>query len=348
MSKEFLQEQQYIVDEWVNKMGLRTEGAFRLSGGINNKVYAIGRNKEFVIKLFADAKGNEQDRMKAEVEFLLYASEVAPDYTPIVKDFNKELRCIVMERIRGESFAPNESLPQSAVNDAYHFFQLLNANTESAIEKITMNAAEGFQSISEHLHNIEERIDRLACDEINGSIRRNAQAALDRVRSEFEIVKKKTGRNLTKGLVRDGIDKSERCISPGDFGFHNALRTKDGTKFIDFEFAGWDDPAKTIVDFYLQPKISTRISTRSLAVCIPKSRRREVQERCVALLPVLEVKWKCIILSVLDKVRQSRLIEAKPDLDIDELIRERLKLAYEYSESMRDSSDVFANHFLER
>ena len=39
-------------------------------------------------------------------------------------------------------------------------------------------------------------------------------------------------------------------ISPSDFGFHNALRTNTGPVFFDFEFSGWDDPAKTIIDFF--------------------------------------------------------------------------------------------------
>lgn len=343
MSKDSPQEQEYLAVTWANAMGFRTDDAIRLPGGVNNKVFAIGRNKEFVIKRFADAKGNESDRMKAEVDFLLYAAEVAPGYTPIVKNVDQELRCVVMERIRGKPFSASEGIPQIAVNDACRFFQLLNAGDSSASEKVTMNATEGFLSISEHILNIEERISRLACDEINCSIRSNAQAALEKLRAEFEIVKKDTARDLAKGLVRDKIDMRERCISPGDFGFHNALQTRDGAKFFDFEFAGWDDPAKTIVDFYLQPKISTRMSKPSLAMCMPESGRRQVQERCVALLPVLAVKWKCIILSILDKDRESRLIEVMPYLEIDRLLQERLQLASKYSESLRESKEHLAN-----
>ena len=42
-------------------------------------------------------------------------------------------------------------------------------------------------------------------------------------------------------------------LSPSDFGFHNALLTKDGLKFIDFEYFGWDDPVKLTCDFLLHP-----------------------------------------------------------------------------------------------
>ena len=45
-------------------------------------------------------------------------------------------------------------------------------------------------------------------------------------------------------------------MSPSDFGFHNALATPGGRLvFIDFEYAGWDDPAKLANDFFCQPAV---------------------------------------------------------------------------------------------
>ncbi|SLM30985.1 conserved hypothetical protein [Desulfamplus magnetovallimortis] len=42
--------------------------------------------------------------------------------------------------------------------------------------------------------------------------------------------------------------------SPSDFGFHNTLLNKDGAlNFVDFEFFGWDDPAKLICDTLIHP-----------------------------------------------------------------------------------------------
>src|SRR6266480_4587472 len=53
------------------------------------------------------------------------------------------------------------------------------------------------------------------------------------------------------------LPQASRILSPSDFGFHNAIRRPDGTlAFVDFEYFGWDDPAKTIVDFLLHPGMS--------------------------------------------------------------------------------------------
>jgi len=43
-------------------------------------------------------------------------------------------------------------------------------------------------------------------------------------------------------------------LSPSDYGLHNAIFQKNGRlAFIDFEYFGWDDPAKLTVDFVLHP-----------------------------------------------------------------------------------------------
>jgi hypothetical protein len=50
------------------------------------------------------------------------------------------------------------------------------------------------------------------------------------------------------------LPADQRTLSPSDFGFHNALRRPDGQLvFLDFEYFGWDDPAKMVADFLLHP-----------------------------------------------------------------------------------------------
>lgn len=43
-------------------------------------------------------------------------------------------------------------------------------------------------------------------------------------------------------------------LSPSDFGFHNSLRQAEGgLVFVDFEYFGWDDPAKLLCDVLWHP-----------------------------------------------------------------------------------------------
>ena len=60
-------------------------------------------------------------------------------------------------------------------------------------------------------------------------------------------------KKLWPGDFNKPLNKVDQVLSPSDFGFHNAIQTKDGLKFIDFEYFGWDDPVKLTCDFILHP-----------------------------------------------------------------------------------------------
>ena len=93
----------------------------------------------------------------------------------------------------------------------------------------------------------------------------------------------------------------QRCLSPSDFGFHNAILAADGRlRFFDFEYAGWDDPAKLICDFFCQPELSVnqehwKFFVEQLILAV--SADAALRDRALLLLPAYRVKWCCIILN---------------------------------------------------
>ena len=52
----------------------------------------------------------------------------------------------------------------------------------------------------------------------------------------------------------------KKIISPSDIGFHNVLKNQGKVNFIDFEYAGWDDPRKLLSDLVLQPQYNIPIN----------------------------------------------------------------------------------------
>jgi hypothetical protein len=93
----------------------------------------------------------------------------------------------------------------------------------------------------------------------------------------------------------------DRCISPSDFGFHNALATPSGmVVFLDFEYAGWDDPAKMVSDFFSQPAVPVPVGyfDHFLASALAFSQNAEMLAvRTRILLPVFRMKWCCIVMN---------------------------------------------------
>jgi hypothetical protein len=117
--------------------------------------------------------------------------------------------------------------------------------------------------------------------------------------------------------IDEPIGADERCLSPSDFGFHNALMDDEGhLTFLDFEYAGLDDPAKLVSDFFCQPEVPVPLAYH--AHFIDRMERRLALDaaaiaRCRLLLNSYRVKWTCIILNdfvLLDSARRAFASEA--------------------------------------
>jgi hypothetical protein len=96
------------------------------------------------------------------------------------------------------------------------------------------------------------------------------------------------------------LEQAERRISPSDFGFHNAILGPDQRlRFIDFEYAGWDDPAKTACDFLCQVQVPvpSELAHKFLEPLIADDSAPQARaDRIAVLLPVYRLKWCCIVL----------------------------------------------------
>jgi hypothetical protein len=90
-----------------------------------------------------------------------------------------------------------------------------------------------------------------------------------------------------------------RTLSPSDFGFHNARRRADGSLvFLDFEYFGWDDPAKLTADILLHPGmvLSAEEDKRFRRGLAGINREDETYgARLSALWPLFGLRW-CLIL----------------------------------------------------
>ena len=105
------------------------------------------------------------------------------------------------------------------------------------------------------------------------------------------------------------IAERERTLSPSDFGFHNVLRVDGSLFFVDFEYAGWDDPAKLICDFGCHPEIP--VSDEYLQALknsfYPYLENAENSiHRSEILMPLYRLKWCCIMLNEFTSVGRAR------------------------------------------
>ncbi|MEB3209657.1 MAG: phosphotransferase, partial [Synechococcus sp.] len=97
-----------------------------------------------------------------------------------------------------------------------------------------------------------------------------------------------------------GVARQERVLSPSDVGIHNMLQMDGGLGFMDFEYAGWDDPAKFTADWILQPDnpLGLQQALQLEAAVARQIGEGSWQERLTIVLEINRLKWCAIMLNM--------------------------------------------------
>jgi hypothetical protein len=124
------------------------------------------------------------------------------------------------------------------------------------------------------------------------------------------------------------------------------LRLHDGTiVFLDFEYFGWDDPAKMVSDFLLHPamELDDRLRRRFLrGVAEGFYGYPELAGRIQALYPVFGLKWCLILLNEFATEHlQRRVFASDVPLDPEEVRSEQLSKSRHMLQRVLDEYQKF-------
>ncbi|HEX5126613.1 MAG TPA: aminoglycoside phosphotransferase family protein [Rhodocyclaceae bacterium] len=311
-----------------------------LAHGGNNRTWFVDADGErYVVKQYFRHADDTRDRLKAEFDFTRYASSLLPDCVPqpIAQDAGEGLA--VYRFMPGEVLRPGQ-IGQPEVDAAVHFFCSLNDPRRRDAASNLPEASEACFALSDHLSLIGKRI---AClSEVMNEPGTDADAAnlIDRLSQRWKVLQMEVieAAQRTGLAVSDALPVEQRCVSPSDFGFHNALRDSDGTiRFLDFEYAGWDDPAKMTGDFFAQlavPVPATYFNGFVSAALGHFPDASTLRLRAALLRPVYQIKWCCIALNVFLPVHLARRKFANPALDETALKRQQLVKAQNLFQSL--------------
>lgn len=263
----------------------------RLTGGRNNQVFRVDvGTATAALKVYFRHPGDPRDRLGAEFGFCTFAWDHGVGEVPQPLACDTEAGMAVYEFIVGERLRPGE-VTAADVQAALDFYQALNRHRAAAAH--LGPGSEACFSTAEHLACLQRRVARLQGvteTAVRAFVAHDLQPAADAVAAEVEE---------TWGAFV--LADADRRVSPSDFGFHNALRQPDGTlRFLDFEYAGWDDPAKFVCDFFCQPAVPApgeQFASFAAAVAADLSDPAAQVARFRALLPIYRLKWCCIMLN---------------------------------------------------
>ena len=285
--------------------GLRGDfGLFPLPGGANNKVFRVEANGHTaLLKAYFQHPDDPRDRLGVEFSFSSFAWEHGVRCIPRPLACDRFHHLALYEFVEGRCLQSDE-VTEERVRQAIEFYRQLNQYRESPDAGALPEASEACFRIADHLRCVERRLQALKQVAASSPIRQEAVSfILNDLSGIWERVAESAGKRAGElGFsLEEEIVPEDRRLSPSDFGFHNALVASDGRlRFIDFEYAGWDDPAKTACDFFCLQGVRVPEAYRDLFVqqvtqdlSEPASHRQRID----LLFPIHQVKWCCILLN---------------------------------------------------
>ena len=218
---------------------------------------------------------------------------------PIAMDNDKGYS--IYEYIDGAEIKPEEVSEADIDYAAQFLIRLSECNNREGSDELPM-ASEACFSIQSMFDVIEKRLAKFFSLPNTDSQYKDLQRLLkDEFVPAFEEIREWCLGKLSLLGIHPVFELShnERTLSPSDFGFHNALRRNTGEiVFVDFEYFGWDDPAKMISDFLLHPgmELPAVYKRRFLAKIVQHFTLHEkLTERIECLYPLCALNW-CLIL----------------------------------------------------
>jgi len=285
-----------------------------LDGGANNRVYRahIDGGKKILVKHYFQHPNDTRDRFQAERAFYRYLKATALSQAPLVLGWNESERIGIFSYIEGTR--PTSVSPEH-VSAALDFVADLNAQRARPEALELPIASEANFSIEEHLVSVQRRVDRASTLSIEDRLDEEASLFVHReLIPAWNTIRASISGDYSASERATALAQGDRCISPSDFGFHNSLVDAAGqTVFFDFEYAGWDDPAKLVADFFCQPDVPVSLRffdwfVTGVSARLQLSDPIAFAKRCRELLPVYQVKWTCILLNDFSAVGRERRI----------------------------------------
>lgn len=209
----------------------------------------MDNSKKSALKLYPERTG--YDRLSSEYSSIQVIKEHdAHSSIPSPLGCNLELGAAMYEWIDGNVVdCPNNKHVQQALD----FLEQLHGFRCLPVFENFKNASAAFLSGASFEDQLKARLHSLLLfspkyPEMHDYLQREMLPGIEEI----------TGWARSAWRINPGYDealpRSQQTLSPSDFGFHNTIERKNGELvFIDFEYFGWDDPVKLIVDFSLHP-----------------------------------------------------------------------------------------------
>lgn len=283
----------------------------RIGGGRNSRVFRVETaDRVFALKKYPSIEDDPRDRLGVETNALRWMAKHQLDMVPRVIATDTISNSALLSWAEGSVV---RDVVASDIDQAVDFLTALEGHLGSQEFPANHLASEACLSGAEIERQLRKRVAALGGLECEPNLqaflaKEFAGALEDRLAAARKVLSS-AGLSLEREL-----EPTQRSLVPSDFGFHNALRDGAGRlTFIDFEYFGWDDPAKFTADTLHHPgtPVATELQSRfRIAAERLYGRDPDFATRLAAFYPLFGLRWVLILLNEFHPERWRRRVLA--------------------------------------
>lgn len=287
-----------LSDKEANSLNLR-----ELKGGINSAVYCVEVHKKPIAVLKKYRDDPYRNRQASEANFLNFLELAMPEHSPRLLASLPSENISLIEWIEGKH---NPMINEDIVNQFIDFQLTLDKFKSHQIAKIIGPAADAVLCPSMIIKQLNNRFERLSHLELHQEVTQflNTKIKPYMSKSISQTLEAYERMNIDPEMP---INKRFQTLIPSDFGTHNSIYCPNGKLvFIDFEFAGWDDPLTSIANFMIHPGINANMTTREPFKTKMFQYFKNVpliKERYSNLINLFGLRWCLIMLNIFIKTQ---------------------------------------------
>lgn len=277
----------------------------RIRRGRNSRVVVISceNSQKYVIKFYFSHKLDKRDRMGVEFSSLRFLWKNGIRCIPHPIAFERDYQFAIYSYIEGRRIS-SKDITKVDISYAVDFLKCLDKLKLLAESEYFLPASEACFSVKEIIESIEKRYNLLLGTKNETREYRALHLFLEKEFNDlFNEVVRWCIETLSDAKIHYSfrLPKERQTLSPSDFGFHNALKDDDNKIiFLDFEYFGWDDPAKMISDFLLHPNMNLKKEFKMQFVedmLAYFSEDSTLKIRLKVVFPLFGLKWSLILLN---------------------------------------------------
>ncbi|GIX46866.1 MAG: aminoglycoside phosphotransferase [Candidatus Tectimicrobiota bacterium] len=271
-----------------------------LPGGRNNRVYRVvcDDGRVYAVKQYYASAADTRDRLGTEVAALQLLWQHGIRCVPRPLAMDRASGLAVYTYVAGRPIPPHAVTPGD-IDAAVAFLWRLRELYRRLPSPAWAPASEACFSGAAVVANLTGRLARLLAVPSADPATVALQAFLqDSFLPAFYALTARATAGAGEAFT-DELPLPARTLSPSDFGFHNARRTRaNRLVFLDFEYFGVDDPAKLICDFLLHPAMALAAESKRAFLSKALAAFADLPglaTRVRYLYPLFGLKW-CLIL----------------------------------------------------